>query len=355
MAGNVDHDLFVVLRHVGTSESSHFGASEGEFTTTDLNPFVKDGLFLCELPSLDPVAVVSQFLIPVGPTDVERECAMLSMFHGVFTGISMIKGSLRGYTHVMKTRTDYLPWNAPWIPKMLETYEQWDRKIIVDGTVTIPSRYPDRPDIPWQGSICDVFCFASVDQFCSLWDFGPILSKVWTGIPETTLFRAAMTRFLGDDLQSHRRNESFLNKHFAWPHNDTKQSFHLLRSGILSDHIKQTICNLVENKELAAGSANRLIRASYDFIIGSTVKLGGLEPAVQDQLTRPSYPSEAELKQVVESCPPDSITRVFFLKSIFSSKKLVFVLAKIPEHLFINSFTLLLKDTLSCFRLDIMS
>jgi hypothetical protein len=323
LAGNVDYDIFVVLRHVGASESSHFGAREGEFTTIDLNPFVKDGLSLCELPSLDPVAVASQFLVPVGPTDVERECAMLSMFHGVFTGISMIKGSLRGYTHVMKTRTDYLPWKAPWIQEMLETYEQWGRNIIVDGTVTMPSRYPDRPDIPWQGSICDVFCFASVDQFFALWDFGPILSKVWTGIPETTLFRAAMTRFLGDDLQSHRRNESFLNKHFAWPPNDTKQSFHLLRSGILSVHIKQTICNLVENKELAAESANQLIRASYDFIIGSTLKLGGLEPAVQDQLTRPSYPTEAELKQVVESCLPNGQASGYLEDCINAASKAV--------------------------------
>ena len=123
MAGSVEYDIFLVLRHVGASESSHFGVHEGEFKTTDLSPFVRDGLFLCELPSVDPAAAAARYLVPVGPTNEERECAMLSMLHGVFTGISMMKASLRDYTHVMKTRTDYLPWAAPWISGMLETYE----------------------------------------------------------------------------------------------------------------------------------------------------------------------------------------------------------------------------------------
>ena len=87
MAGSVEYDIFLVLRHVEASESSHFGAHEGEFKTTDLDPFVKEGLFLCELPSVHPIAVTSRYLVPVGPTNEERECAVLSMLHGVFTAI----------------------------------------------------------------------------------------------------------------------------------------------------------------------------------------------------------------------------------------------------------------------------
>jgi hypothetical protein len=312
MSGTVEYDIYLVLRHAGVSESSHFGAPEGEFKTTDLNSFVREGLFLCELPSIDPIAAKSRYLIPVGPTNEDRECAMLSMFHGVFTGISMMKASLRGYTHVMKTRTDYLPWLAPWISGMLDAYEQTDHRIIVDGTVTMPRRYPDRLEIPWQGSICDVFCFASLDQFLTLWDFEPILSKVWTGIPETTLFRAAMTRFLGDDLQSHRRNESFLKKYFVWSANDVKQSLHMLRSGVLSEQLKQTICRLVESKELKAESANMLIRASYDFIIGSTLERGNLGRDIQAQLTQPSFPTGSELRQIIDSCVPNGQANAYF-------------------------------------------
>jgi len=233
MAGPIEHDIFLVLRPVRTDESSRLGAQEQDFEIARLTPFLDKKLFLCELPSIDPTVVASRYLIPVGPTSVEREYGMLSMFHGVFTAISMMKSSMRHYTHVMKTRTDFLPWVAPWVSGMLEMYEQSGRRIIVDGLVTMSRRYPDRLDIPWQGSISDAFCFASVDQFLTLWDIEKILPKVWTGVPETTLFRAAMVRFLGDDLQSLRRNDSLLKKHFAWEPNDTKQSFYLLRAGVL--------------------------------------------------------------------------------------------------------------------------
>ena len=216
---------------------------------------------------------------------------MLSMFLGVSTAVSMMKASLRAYTHVMKTRTDYLPWLAPWITGMLEMYEKSGRKIIVDGSLTVPVRYPDRLDIPWQGSISDVFCFASFDQFLMLWDIEDILSRLWTGIPETTLFRAAMFRFLGDDLQSPRRNESFLRKYFIWDHNETKQSFNLLRSGVLSTEIKRLILKLSEDAAITAESLNGMIRTTYDFIIGKA--------------------SESELERIVDNLLPDEEAKTY--------------------------------------------
>ena len=218
---NIDHDIYVVLRHT-SGELSRLGLKETDF----ILPKSRDNVFMCELPSMDSIEAMARYLIPVGPTDEDRECAMLSMFYGVFTAIAMMKASLRNYTYVMKTRTDYLPPLS--LDEMIETHERTG-KIIVDGCANWYRRYPDRFDIPWQGSLNDIFCFTSTEQFLKLWDFEDILIKTWTGIPETTLFRAAMIRFMGDDLQSPRRNETFLKKYFIWDENDTKQSLHVLR------------------------------------------------------------------------------------------------------------------------------
>ncbi|KKN78502.1 hypothetical protein LCGC14_0350340 [marine sediment metagenome] len=217
----IDHDIYVVLRHTA-GELSRLGLKEQDFTL----PKGGDNVFMCELPSMDKDEAHSRYLIPVGPTDNDRECAMLSMFHGVFTAISMMKASLRNYTYVMKTRTDYLPPMS--IPEMIEAHTKTG-KIIVDGCANWHHRYPDRGDIHWQGSLNDIFCFTTYDGFLKLWDFEDELSKYWTGIPETTLFRVAMKRFLGDEMQSPRKNETFLKKYFTWDDNDTKQSFHVLR------------------------------------------------------------------------------------------------------------------------------
>ena len=305
MAGTVEYDIYLVLRHVRTDESSHFGAREGDFKLARLEPYVGEGLFLCELPSVDPGHIESRYLIPVGPTSPEREHARLSMFHGVFTAIAMMKSSLRGYTHVMKTRTDYLPLVAPWLSGMLETYEHAGCGIVVDGSLTVPWRYPDRLDIPWQGSINDVFCFASVDQFLSLWDIQDIMVKVWTGTPETTLFRAAMVRLLGDDLQSPRRNDSFLKRHFMWQRNDTKQSFNMLRAGVLSGEMKQMLGYMVESDALTAEAANKLICISYDFIIGTLLEKRAVEDDVAAKLSRESYPGKADLQRFAGEWLPD--------------------------------------------------
>ncbi len=218
----IDHDIYVVLRHT-SGELSRLGTKEVDFK---LPIPERNNVFMCELPSIDGVETKSRYLIPVGPTDENRECAILSMFQGVFTAISMMKASLRKYDYVMKTRTDYLP--PMTLPEMIATNTQTG-KIIVDGCANWFRRYPDRFDILWQGSLNDIFCFASTEQFLKLWDFEDILQKVWTGIPETTLFRAAMIRFLGDDLQSPRRNDSFLKKYFIWDENNTKQSLNVMR------------------------------------------------------------------------------------------------------------------------------
>lgn len=266
LGGNIKHDIFLAIRHVYTDESSRFGSQEKDFNISKLLQFSNERISICELPSIDPNVVQSNYLMPVGPTDVDRECGMLSMFHGVFTAISMLKASQRSYTHVMKTRTDYLPWIAPWVDGMLKIYEESGNKIVVDGAVTKPQRYPDRIDIPWQGSINDTFCFAGLDQFLMLWDIECIFTKVWTGIPETTLFRAAMLKFFGDDLQSKRRNDSFLNNYFTWDQNNTKQSFNLLRAGIISDELKRLIIKYVDEEVFTGNEANRLIRMTYDYI-----------------------------------------------------------------------------------------
>ena len=140
--------------------------------------------------------------------------------------------------------------------------------MIVDGLATMPQRYPDRQDIPWQGSVSDLFFFGSSEQFFRLWDFPELLSKVWTGIGETTLFRAALLRFVGDELQSRRRNETFLAQHFVWDSNNTKQSFNFLRAGVLPNKFKSEILSLLHYASIEATAANVLIRQAYDFIMG---------------------------------------------------------------------------------------
>ena len=267
LAGEIDYDIFLVLRHVRVNELSRLGTEEQDFQIAQLMHLPDRQIFFCELPSIDITVATSRYLVPVGPESIDRECGMLSMFQGVLTAISMMKSSLRPYTHIMKTRTDYLPWVTPWITELLKLYERSGQKIIVDGLVTKPLRYPDRKDILWQGSISDLFCFASTNQFLTLWDIEGILSKVWTGIGETTLFRAAMLRFLGDEIQSKRRNDSFLNKYFIWEPNDTKQSYNFLRAGVLNDKIKERVLDLLKCQKLPLDLVNKLIRTTYDYII----------------------------------------------------------------------------------------
>jgi hypothetical protein len=266
MAGDADYDIYLVLRHTRGDERSRLGSQEPDFEVSRLVPYLKENYFLCELPSMDQEEAREKYLTPVGPTGLERECGMISMFYGVFAAIAMMKSSLRHYTHVMKTRTDYLPWVAPWITGMLDLYEKSGRKIIVDGLVTQPRRYPDRPDIPWQGSISDMFSFSSLDKFLALWDIEDMLPKLWTGVAETTVFRAAMARFLGDDLQSPRRNETVLKKYFTWVQNDSKPSFNMLRGNVLSDEIKGRILECLEKGSSGPEPVNCLIRTTYDFL-----------------------------------------------------------------------------------------
>ncbi len=271
----VEHDIYVVLRHT-TGEKSHFGKVESDFQISKPHT---GNVYICELPSVEPNEIMERYLIPVGPTDIERECAMASMFQGVFTAISMMKASLRHYDYVMKTRTDYLP-----SVTLTQCIERCDGKLIVDGCANWPHRYPDRFDILWQGSLNDIFCFASTEQFLKMWDFEHILGKVWTGIPETTLFRAAMIRFLGDEIQSPRRNESFLKKYFTWDDNNTKQSFHVLRSGTAlvkpdeatyfkGDEVvkyfldKERVAGKIERAKLLEGLVPEIVRAGDNFFV----------------------------------------------------------------------------------------
>jgi len=241
------------------------------------------------------------------------------MLHGVFTGISMIKASLRHYTHVMKTRTDYLPWTSPWIFGMFELYEQSGKKIIVDGSLTVPQRYPDRSDILWQGSISDLFCFASIEQFFALWDIEEILPKVWTGIAETALFRAAMLKFLDDDVKSDRRNTSFIKKYFTWQQNDSKQSFNMLRSGVLTEEIKQVIVQLLKTKAVNTSLVNKLIRITYDFLIGAILNQDIIRGDIKSKLNHISYPDEVKLESIAKECFYDEKSKVRYIKACKAS------------------------------------
>lgn len=277
MAGSIEYDIFVVLRHVKTIEKSRLGSQEKDFSFTELVNLSNEKTFVCELPSLDQEAVRSKYLTPVGPNSVEKECGIISMFQGVFTAVSMVKSSLREYTHVFKIRTDYQPRITPWISGIIDYYEESGKKIVVDYSATIPTRYPDRNDIPWQGSISDLLFFSSTEQFFQVWDIDDLLPSIWTGEPETTLFRAAMIKLLGDELQSPRRNKSFLEEYFVWekheimhPIKESKttlgQSANILRAGILPSDLKDTIIELSHQDLIPINLVNKLIRFSYDYI-----------------------------------------------------------------------------------------
>ena len=277
LAGKTKYDIFLVLRHIKTNEKSRLGSQEEDFGISKISHLLNENIFLCELPSIDPKLVASNYLIPVGPNTAGKECGIISMFHGVFTAISMMKASLRDYTHVLKIRTDYQPRITPWIDGIIDFYENSGNRIIVDHLATMPMRYGDRKEIPWQGSISDLLLFASKEQFLKFWDIESLLPSIWTGVPETTLFRSAMIRFLGDEKQSQRKNSSFLKKYFVWqehnivhPVKESKttlgQSANLLRSGILSSDLKDIIIELLHQNLIPINLVNELIRFSYDYI-----------------------------------------------------------------------------------------
>ena len=280
IAGSIEYDIFLVLRHVKASEKSRLGVQEKDFNIPKLTDVLNKKVFICELPSFDQKAVESKYLIPVGPNSIAKECGVISMFHGVFTSISMMKSSLRDYTHVFKIRTDYQPRITPWITGILDYYENSGNKVVVDYSATIPTRYPDRNDIPWQGSISDLLFFSSTEQFLQLWDIEYLLPSVWTGEPETTLFRAAMVRILGDELQSPRRNKSFLEKYFVWqkydsfhpkkePRTTLGQSVNVLRAGVLSKSVKDAVISFLDENFLPIDTINKIIRFSYNYISGN--------------------------------------------------------------------------------------
>jgi hypothetical protein len=265
-AGKVEYDIYLVLRHVNSNEESRIGAIEKDYNLSELIEHLPDNAYICELPSINVEKVKSKFVIPTGPTNLDREAGMLSMLYGVSTATKLLEATLRDYSHVMKTRTDYLPWLTPWIDGMLLEYQNNGEKIIIDGLATKPIRYPDRLDIPWQGSISDLFSFSNVEQYFQLWDIIDILPEIWTGVAETTLFRSAISKITGDVTQTHRRNDSFLNKHFFWEHNETGQSFNFLRFGVLSKELKEIIVNLSTSKQYKLVFLNKLIRTTYDYI-----------------------------------------------------------------------------------------
>ena len=265
--GTEDADVFLVLRHTTNLEQSRLRVAESDFELEQFLPKCKQSLYLAELPSVDGRHIKDQFLIPTGPTDPDREIAMVSMFTGVFAAIAMLKSAQRDYKYVLKTRTDYLPEFAPWVPECINQYHASGGKCIVDGSMTLAERYPDRSSIPWQGSISDVFFFGAYERFIQIWDFGESLSKIWTGIPETTLFRNAFKALTGDDLQSKRRNETLLKNYFTWTECDEKQPRNMLREGVLSEQLKEFILNIIAvSDDSRIGKVSSLIRLTYDYI-----------------------------------------------------------------------------------------
>ena len=242
MKNRIKYDIYLVLRHSGQSEKSRIGHLEEGYSKKDIFSFLEN-VFLIELPPIDNSFLEKTIMNPIGPSD--REVYTISMYYGIFAGVEAIKSSGNEYTHVMKTRTDYIPSLFPWIDEYYNFYMNNNEKIIVDGTATLSLRYPDNRIIQWQGSISDQFSFSNYKQFLDLWDFSNSFLSLWTGDPHTTLFRSIFRKYLNDDLQSERRNNAFLKHFFIWQENDTKLSKNLLYKDLIKeDEIQKLLADL---------------------------------------------------------------------------------------------------------------
>ena len=174
-----------------------------------------------------------------------------------------------------------------------------------------PNNTSQEPTITWTGAeyglastdFRDIFFFGSERQFIDLWSIEDILPKIWTGVSETTMFRAAMLRFLGDEVQSPRRNETFLHRYFSWLPCDDKRCSNLLTPSGLTDDIRQRFIEFAETGAFGPADLNLIIRKSNDYIAGDSSSLD--LSAVLDRGM-----SEADIRAYVASCDVARRTRL---------------------------------------------
>jgi hypothetical protein len=187
------------------------------------------------------------------------------MLLGLFAGVKQLKNSGRKYDYVIRTRTDYLFWDAPLFDLGVEIRDETGEKILIDAQRTCGFRYQDKPYLPWQGSISDLFSFSSWEQFFKLWDFQERLSEIWTGVTETTLFRNALSVFTGETVQHPRKNESFLKQYFHIIPGEFRESNYYFRQDVLPSNVKSLLLDIVRDRKMSPQQNLALVWSAYKF------------------------------------------------------------------------------------------
>jgi hypothetical protein len=240
----MDCDIILIIRQVTKDVTSRLNFKEKVFREKKILKSLNN-CFLLKLPPIDPNLIKEKFIFPTGPN--QREVEMISQLYASFLGVQFLKSSGVKYDYVMNMRTDYVPEYYPWFEGYIKKYLKNNKKIIVDGLATLNYRYPDNLSIPWQGSLSDQFSFSSYEQFLDLWDFENNITKLWTGLNETTIFRSIFYKYNLDHVQSPRRNQSFLKKFFYWNENTSKYPQNILYPGIISKNLKHKIIKDLKN------------------------------------------------------------------------------------------------------------
>ncbi len=264
IVGAHQFDLYLCLRQTArdavTTRTSH---PETPFSYEDLVAISGDHVFLSVLPAYDPEFILKHYVLPVGPTNVRFEVQMIVMFLGIFAGVEQIKRSGRHYDFVVRMRTDYLCWDAPFLDSCLSIQQETGGKIIVDAQRTCAFRYQDNVHLPWQGSVSDLFSFCSFDRFLQLWDFGQRLQSIWTGVPETTLFRNALLALVGETVQHPRKNEAVLREFFWVIPGDFKESPYYFRQHVLSSRVKEGLLQAIVQAKASPKQNLSLVWSAY--------------------------------------------------------------------------------------------
>ncbi len=285
ITGNHDYDLFLCLRQTAGADKTRINLNEDLFDYTDLAPILGPRVYLQILPPFDPDFLDANVVTPVGPEPRDVERKWLTMFGGIFAGVQQIKNSFRHYDYVLSCRTDYLFPAGPVIDICLNRYVANGGRPLIEGQMTTGFRYQDKPGLPWQGSLSDLFTFSNYRQFLDLWDFGDDLPAIWTGITETTLFRHALKRFTGETVQHTRKNQSFIDRFFDIAWGDYAQSIYYFRHGVLTPDEKHWALARVR-EGLAPGQAVDLVWRLY-----RNAEAG--RPLAPEALLEPAAPAPA--------------------------------------------------------------
>jgi hypothetical protein len=265
IVGDHDFDLYLCIRQTKPDDSSRLSRPEKQFSYAELLPSLNDNVFLCVLPPYERDYILHKYVLPVGPADVETDLRGISMFSGILAGVKQLKNSGRKYDYVIKTRTDYLFWDAPLFDLGVKIHEETGEKILIDAQRTCGFRYQDKPYLPWQGSISDLFSFSSWEQFFKLWDFEERLAEIWTGVPETTLFRNALANFTAETVQHPRKNESFLRHYFYVIPGEFRESGCYFRQDVLPSNVKSLLLHIISDSNMPFQQNLSLVWSTYRF------------------------------------------------------------------------------------------